>query len=110
VTSSATTEQLLAQMIDATLSKEIKNATGLDVFAIETGAEDETEESDRIKLTVGKALSKRLMTKLSIESEKGELTQRAIVEYKIIENILLQTYNDTKGNFGGEVQFKWEFR
>lgn len=107
------TEQLLAQLVDATMGKGIKKATGLDVFAIETGSEDETEEeeeSDRIEVTVGKALSKRLMTKYSIESEKGELTQKAIIEYKLLENILLQTFNDDKGNYGGELQLRWEFR
>ena len=106
------TEQLLAQLVDATMGKGIKNATGLDMFAIETGAKDETEEeaSDRIEVTVGKALSKRLMTKYSIESEKGELTQKAIIEYKLLENILLQTFNDDKGNYGGELQLRWEFR
>lgn len=107
------TEQLLAQLIDATMGKGIKDAAGLDVFAIETGSEDvaeEEEESDRIEVTVGKALSKRLMTKYSVESEKGELTQKAIIEYKLLENILLQTFNDDKGNYGGELQLRWEFR
>ena len=107
------TEQLLAQLIDATMGKGIKDAAGLDVFAIETGSEEETEseeESDRIEVTVGKAFTKRLMTKYSVESEKGELTQKAIIEYKLLENILLQTFNDDKGNYGGELQLRWEFR
>ena len=106
------TEQLLAQLVDATMGKGIKNVTGLDVFAIATGAEDITEEeqSDRIEVTVGKALTKRLMTKYSVESENGELTQKAIIEYKLLENILLQTFNDDKGNYGGELQLRFEFR
>ncbi len=110
MSSTSSSEQLLAQLIDATLSQGIKEATGLDVFDIKTGSNNGSKSSNAIQVTVGKELTKRLTTKYLVETQKGELTQRAIVEYKILENLLLQTFSDDDGNFGGETQFKWEFR
>ncbi len=111
LTANNSPEQLLAQMIDATLGEDIKKATGLDILEIDTDADTQDDsQSDRIQVTIGKELTKRLTTKYSIESLEGELTQRAIVEYKILENLLFQAYSDDKGNNGGTTRFKLEFR
>ncbi len=102
--SGGSTEQLLDFIIEASnIGKTIRDATGLEVFSVDAGSKSQ-------RFTVGKALTKRLMTTLAIESEKGDLTRKAIIEYKILDNILLQAYNDDKGNYGGEIHFIVEFR
>jgi autotransporter translocation and assembly factor TamB len=77
VGSSGSTEQKLAQLVDATLGESLKKVAGLDILQINTkdstGVTD--EENERIEVTVGKALTKRLTTKVSVESLNGELTQ-----------------------------------
>ncbi|MDD4073544.1 MAG: translocation/assembly module TamB domain-containing protein, partial [Desulfobacterales bacterium] len=68
------------------------------------------DDTDRIKVTVGKALSERMTVKYETESKSGEMLQRAIAEYKLMENILLSGFQDSKGFFGGEFKFRLEFR
>ncbi|MBN1930164.1 MAG: translocation/assembly module TamB domain-containing protein [Desulfobacterales bacterium] len=104
------TEQFLAEMIATTFGEDIKQATGLDILEVGNGGEDEEGASDRIKVTVGKALSKRMTVKYGIESKDGEMVQRAIAEYKFLENILLSGFQDSRGIFGGALQFRLEFR
>ncbi len=110
------TRQLLTGIIADTLSGELKNVTGMDILELETGTDsssDEQEaqkESERVKVTVGKHLSDRMTIKVDLESKNGEMIQRAISEYKFLENILLKGFQDTQGVFGGEIVFRIEFR
>jgi autotransporter translocation and assembly factor TamB len=105
-----TTEQMVAELIANTFGGDIKAATGLDILEVETQGEDSEEAADRIKVTVGKQLSKRMTVKYAVESEAGEMVQRTIAEYKLLENILLNAFQDSKGVFGGELQFRLDFR
>ena len=104
------TEQMLVEMIASTFGEDIEKATGLDIFEVETQEEGNQEKSDRIKVTVGKKLSKRVTVKYSMESKEGELNQRAVSEYKLLENVLLSGFQDTTGSFGGELMYRLEFR
>ena len=99
--------QMLAELIGSTFGEDIKKTTGLDIFEVDTQGQDDT---DRIKVTVGKALSERMTVKYETESKSGEMLQRAIAEYKLMENILLSGFQDSKGFFGGEFKFRLEFR
>ena len=45
-----------------------------------------------------------------MESKNSELSQRAIAEYKLLENIVVNGFQDTRGIFGADVQFRLEFR
>jgi len=38
------------------------------------------------------------------------MSQRAIAEYKLLENILMSGFQDSEGMFGGELFFRLEFR
>jgi len=48
--------------------------------------------------------------KLGTESRNGELVQRAIAEYRVLENLLVSGFQDTSGSFGGSVKYRLEFR
>ena len=77
------------------------------------GGGNKTEEdvsSDRVKVTLGKHLSKRMTVKVALESDKGEMVQRAISEYKFLEHVLVSGFRDSKGVFGGNLIFQIEFR
>jgi translocation and assembly module TamB len=104
------TEQMLAGLIASTYGDEIKEATGLDIFEVETSDEKSEAASDRVKVTLGKELSKRMTVKYSAESKEGELIQSAIAEYKLLEHFLARGFQDTRGIYGGELQFRLEFR
>ena len=108
--STKSTEQMLAGLIASTFGEDIKESTGLDVFEVETSGKDNEESSGRVKVTIGKELSRRLTVKDSVESRDGEITHRAIAEYKLLENFLARGFQDSRGVYGGELQFRIEFR
>jgi translocation and assembly module TamB len=138
--SKTSAHELLAGILADTIGEELKEDTGLDIFDVETGAEDgkdvsnsegassdpsntpnipstapvakkdEDAPSDRVKVTLGKHLSKRMTVKVALESDKGEMVQRAISEYQFLEHILVSGFRDTKGVYGGNLIFRIEFR
>ncbi|MBD3393018.1 MAG: hypothetical protein GF418_12995 [Chitinivibrionales bacterium] len=103
------TEQLFAELLASTFSDDIRKVTGFDVLQVETGG-DAGEGTGGITLTVGKKLTKRLTTKYSVEARSGDVVQKATAEYRIIENLQISGYQDTKGVYGGEMQITWEAR
>lgn len=105
-----TTEQMLAELIASTFGDEIKEATGIDILEVETRGNDEKEDLDRIQVTLGKELTRRMTVKYAVESKDGEMSQRAIGEYRLFEHILMSGFQDTKGVFGGELLYRIEFR
>jgi autotransporter translocation and assembly factor TamB len=109
--SSRSSEQMVAELVASTFGEDIKKMTGLDFLEVETDNDNESnDESEGVKVTVGKKLSERLMVKYSADSRTGEMIQRAISEYKLLENIILGAFQDTGGIFGGEIQYRLEFR
>ena len=101
---------MLAGLIASTYGEEIKEKTGLDIFEMETSDERGEAPSDRVKVTMGKELSTRMTVKYSAESKEGEVIQSAIAEYKLLEHFLARGFQDTRGIYGGELQFRLEFR
>ncbi len=106
---SQTPAQMLAEIVAKTVGEDVKKATGIDVLEVETQGEDD-DDSERIKVTIGKELSRRMTVKYSVESKNGEMVQRASTEYKFLENLLLDGFQDNKGVFGGELKYRLEFR
>jgi translocation and assembly module TamB len=102
--------QMLAGLISTTFGEDIKKTTGLDILEVETQGQEEEQVSDTTRVTIGKQLSRRMTVKYAVESKDGEMTQRAIAEYKLLGNILLSGFEDTRGMFGGELLFRLEFR
>ncbi|MBF0226912.1 MAG: translocation/assembly module TamB domain-containing protein [Desulfobacterales bacterium] len=113
---SQSSEQMAAEMLVSTFGDDIKKNTGLDTIQLETkdtnGSNTNGNGSalDGMKITIGKQLSKRMSVKYSVESKDGEMVQTASSEYKLLENIMLNGFQNTTGVFGGKVVFRLEFR
>jgi autotransporter translocation and assembly factor TamB len=99
--------QMAAQMIATRYAKEIKEATGLDVFETEMGGEG---APDQVKVTLGKELSDRMAVKYTTESRNGEIIGRAIAEYRLFERVLVSGFQDNQGVVGGGLRYRIEFR
>jgi autotransporter translocation and assembly factor TamB len=102
-------EELVRQIAGTLLEGELKNKTGLDVLALEAGGSSDSTAQDRIKITIGKNLTKRLTTEYTVQADGNNVAQGAAVQYKVLENLQLRSYNTTAGDYGGEVQFILEF-
>ena len=106
------TSQMLSSLIATAWGEDIRQRTGVDILEVETGArsgEPRTSE-DRIQVTVGKRLSPRLTVKYEVETTAGERVQRAVSEYRFMENLFAKGFQDTQGKYGGEMLFRLEFR
>lgn len=99
---------MLAEILADTYGEQVKRTTGLDILQLEAGAQQ--AGSQDLKITVGEKLTRRLTVKYSVETSDSELTRTTTAEYMLLENILLNGFQDSKGSFGGDVQFRLEFR
>ena len=103
-------KQMLADVLAENAQKEIKSATGLDVVALEYNEAKDAEASDEVKVTMGKELSKRVTVKYDVQTKNAKVIQKVITEYKFFETLLMNTFEDTEGNYGAGIQFRLEFR
>ena len=108
--SSRSSAQLLANILATRLEEDVKDATGLDIVKLKYEAAKNGEESDEIKVLVGKELSRRVTVKYGLQTKNAKVVQQAIAEYKLLEKLLMNTFQDTEGQFGGGFQFRLEFR
>lgn len=106
--SSQSPKELLAGIVADRLQKDVKKSTGLDI--VELGYKEGESGGDEIRVTVGKELSRRITVKYGMERRSGELVQKATTEYKLLENLLMSAFQDTEGDFGGELRYRLEFR
>jgi len=102
--------QILADVLAETVQKKIKDATGLDVVELEYKEGEEADASDEIKVTVGKELSRRITVKYGVQTKNAKVIQQVITEYKFLEKLLMNAFQDTEGHYGGGLQFRLEFR
>jgi translocation and assembly module TamB len=107
---SRSSTQILADILAETAQKQIKAATGLDVVELEYTEAKEAEASDEVKVTVGKELSQRVTVKYGMQTKNARVIQQMITEYKLLENLLINAFQDTEGHYGGGLQFSLEFR
>jgi len=108
--SSLSPGQILADVLAETVQKQIKDATGLDVVELEYKEGGEAEASDEVKITVGKELSPRITVKYGVQTKNAKVIQQMITEYKFLDKLLMNTFHDTEGHYGGGLQFRFEFR
>ncbi len=104
------TRQMVADLVARTLQGSLKEATGLDTLEMKYTERTDPEEADDVNITVGKELSKRMTLKYGIGTKNGVTVQSAITEYKFYENVLMNAFRDTDGDFGGELMFRLEMR
>jgi len=104
------TKQLLADMVTRTLEESLKEATGLDTLEMTYTERTDKEDADDVSITVGKELSKRITLKYGVGTKNGVTVQSAITEYKFYENVMMNAFRDTDGDFGGELIFRLEMR
>ena len=90
------------------INKGITESTPLDSF--EMNYDEDGENGAKVDVTMGKELSRRLSVKYQTETENQQTVHTGEAEYKLLENLMLKTFNDSEGNFGGEMKFKLEFR
>ncbi|MBN1307331.1 MAG: translocation/assembly module TamB domain-containing protein, partial [Chitinispirillaceae bacterium] len=102
-------QQMIASLVAATLGEDIRKVTGLDMLEVETG-DNGKENSDRIAVTMGKQLTKRLETEYTVESEESRIVQRATAEYRILQDLFISGFQDSRGVYGGELRYQWERR
>jgi autotransporter translocation and assembly factor TamB len=107
---SRSSTQMLADILAETAQKQIKDATGLDVVELEYAESTEAEASDEVKVTVGKELSQRVTVKYGMQTKNARVIQQVITEYKFLENLLINAFQNTEGHYGGGLQFRLEFR
>ena len=104
------TGQIMAEMLADTFGADIKKTTGVDILQLETNGSSDAQDATGVKVTVGKHLSDRMTVKYAVESKDGEVVQRAITEYKLLEHILVSGFQDNQGVYGSELVFRIEFR
>jgi translocation and assembly module TamB len=102
--------QILADVLAETVQKQIKDATGLDVVELEYKEGGEADASDEVKVTVGKELSRRITVKYGVQTKNAKVIQQVITEYKFLEKLIMNAFQDTEGHYGGGLQFRLEFR
>jgi translocation and assembly module TamB len=107
---SRSSTKILADILAETAQKQIKDATGLDVLELEYTEATEAEASDEVKVNVGKELSQRVTVKYGVQTKNAKVIQQVITEYKFLENLLINAFQDTEGHYGGGLQFRLEFR
>ena len=101
---------MLAGLLASALGEDVKKTTGVDILEVDTGAKAEEDSADRIEVTVGKKLTQRMTVKYVVESNNGEMIQRAVSEYRFMEHLLASGFQDSKGRYGGELLFRgWNF-
>jgi translocation and assembly module TamB len=104
------TSGMLAELAASTYGSDIKKATTLDILELSASDFSTSEGGESLKLTVGKELSRKLTVKYEMETRNTETVQKAIAEYKILENLLINGYQSSDGIFGTDMLYRHEFR
>ncbi len=97
----------IAKMLVDSLSEKIKETTGLsEVSFIMNHEGNETN----VHVGLGAELSRRLSVSYGIDINDGETVQKVTTYYKLLEHLLLSSFQDTSGKLGGELKYRLEFR
>ncbi|MFH1152266.1 MAG: translocation/assembly module TamB domain-containing protein [Pseudomonadota bacterium] len=107
MTSSPT--KMLADLVTDRISGTLKSSTGLDELKLNY-TEGSGSAPPAVDVTLGKELSERLAVKYGVGTKDGVTVQKATADYKFVENLLIRSYQDTAGDYGGELIFRMEFR
>jgi translocation and assembly module TamB len=103
-------EEMLVNMLAGRFEEDIRAGTGLDIVEFEYTRPGVTEDDQTVRVTVGKELSRRLTITYGVERKGGETVQQHTAIYRLLEFLSMSAFQDTGGTFGGEMQFRLEFR
>ncbi len=98
----------IAQMLADPLGKKIKQTTGLSEVDISM-AEDDNGNTG-VTVSLGADLSRQISVSYGMEISDGETVQQVTTHYKLLENLILSSFQNTSGEFGGELKYRLEFR
>ncbi|HPP80505.1 MAG TPA: translocation/assembly module TamB domain-containing protein [Deltaproteobacteria bacterium] len=101
---------MIAELLTSTYGGRIKKTTTLDILEFKASEFATTTGEESMTLLVGKELSRRLTVKYEMTTKNAETVQKAIAEYKILENLLLGGYQGTDGIFGVDIFYRRRFR
>ena len=102
--------ELAAALMSDRLQKGVKDAVGLDSVEVGYSSNGTETDSSQMKIEVGKDFSRYVTVKYGVETSKSKIVQRAITEYRFLENLILEAYQNTEGDYGGELKYRLEFR
>ena len=107
-----TPQEMLVNLLADRLEEDIRAGTGLDIFEVEytNGTGDAAESDPFLRVTVGKELSRRLIVTYGVERRSGETFHQQAAIYRLLEFLSMSAFQDTGGTYGGEMQFRLEFR
>jgi autotransporter translocation and assembly factor TamB len=115
---------MLSQVAASAVGDKVKSATGLDIFEVgfgnnrtqsgSTGKIADKKKDDNafedINVTVGKELTDRITVKYGTENKDGVMVGKTSAKYKMMDNVSVSGFQDSEGQFGGEVRYRLEFR
>ncbi|MGM0394030.1 MAG: translocation/assembly module TamB domain-containing protein [Thermodesulfobacteriota bacterium] len=99
---------ILAGRASEKIGQEVASSTPLDTFKL--GYDESGDQGGSVSVTMGKKLSDRLEVIYSMDTQDQETVHTNAAEYKMLENVILRAFNDSKGDFGTEITLKLEFR
>jgi autotransporter translocation and assembly factor TamB len=108
--SSFSTTEMFSSVLGDAMGEELKNATGLDEVKIGYTEGTGSDEEGGMHVTLGKKLSRRTTVKYGVETKGAKRIERVDVGYKLRENLSVSSFQNTEGQFGGELLYRLEFR
>ncbi len=106
----ASPEEMLVNLLADRLEEDIRAGTGLDIVEVEYTNGDAAESDPSMRVMIGKELSRRLIVTYGVERKSGETFHQQTAIYRLLEFLSLNAFQDTGGTYGGEMQFRLEFR
>ncbi len=104
-------EEMLVNLLTDRLEEDIRAGTGLDIFELEyTPGSADAETDPALRVKIGKELSRRLTVTYGVERKGSETFHQQAAIYRLLEFMSMSAFQDTGGTYGGEMQFRLEFR
>jgi len=97
----------IAKMMVDSLSKKIKETTGLSDVSISM---DNQNGETGVNVSLGADLSRQLSVSYGIGISAGQTVQTVTTYYKLLEHLMLSSFRNTSGKLGGELKYRLEFR
>ncbi len=107
---------MLSQVAASAVSNRVKSSTGLDIFEVGFNNKNSTSTNSDdngigdFNVTVGKELTERITVKYGTENKDGIMVGTTSAEYKLMDNVSVSGFQDSEGQFGGEVRYRLEFK